>query len=107
MEIEDAAEYAFIIHYVTGIRGTDWLIGATDKAVEGELVWMTSKKTLSQSFSNWYPGQPGNHNHDESCICLSKSAPYKWEDISCETRRTYICETQQSAGPSLVASVVG
>ena len=73
--------------------GDGWYIGATDKAVEGEFVWMDSKKPFTHNFRDWYPGEPGNYAHDQGCLVIWKSYGYQWGDISCEWRGNYICET--------------
>ena len=93
IEIEDATENALVENVVKGRGGTAWYIGATDKAVEGEFVWMNSKKLLSQVFTDWMPGEPGNVNHDEGCLVLWQGGSYRWGDVSCEGRYNYICET--------------
>ena len=104
IEIEDSTENAYIKNVVKGLGGAAWYIGATDKAVEGEFVWMNSKQPLAQVFTDWMPGEPGNYNHDESCLALWKGNSYQWGDISCEDRYNYICET---VGSGTVAPVVG
>ena len=107
-EIEDATENNFIKNVVKPLNATTgWLIGATDKVVEGEFVWMNSKRPLTRTFTDWAPGEPGTANHDESCVCLYRRGSYTWVDVSCEVRQNYICEVQQSVGPSQVAPVVG
>ena len=107
VEIEDAVENAYLKAVVKGLSGTGWFIGLTDKAVEGEFVWMSNKKSLFRIFSDWLQGEPENHNHDESCTVLWKPGSYQWADTSCEARLNYICETNLSASPSQVAPAIG
>ena len=56
-------------------------------------MWMNSKKTLSQVFTDWMPGQPNNYNHDQGCLVLYQGGSYHWEDESCEGIHNYICVT--------------
>ena len=93
IEIEDATENAYIKNVLNGLGGAGWYMGATDKAVEEEFIWMKSKKPLTQVFADWAPGEPENHNHDEGCVALHSGSSYLWIDISCEDRYYYICET--------------
>ena len=107
VEINDATENHFIKTSVKLLNAKiGWLIGATDKAVEGEFVWMNSKNwTL---FTDWHPTEPTNSNADESCVFVSKGESFQWADVSCETRLNYICETKSFSGPSQqVAPVFG
>ena len=73
--------------------GDGWYIGATDKAVEGEFVWMDSKKSFTRKFRYWYPGEPRNGAHNEGCVAIWKAYGYHWGDITCEWKGNYICET--------------
>ena len=107
VEIEDAVENAYLKAVVKGLGGTGWFIGLTDKAVEGEFVWMSSKKSLFRIFSDWLQGDPSNHNNDESCTILFKPGSYQWVDTSCENRWNYICEANASVSPPQVAPVIG
>ena len=93
IEIEDAFENTYVKNVVKGLGGTAWYIGATDKAVEGEFVWMNSKQSLSKVFTDYIPGEPGNVNHDEGCLVLYQKGDYRWADVSCELKSHYICET--------------
>ena len=43
---------------------TVWL-GATDTAQEGTFVWMTSKRQVTDGFSNWAAKQPDNSKGNE------------------------------------------
>ena len=81
-------------YWLSTTIGAGWYIGATDKAVEGEFVWMNSKTTFSnqQTFKDWYPGEPRNTNYDEGCVVIWKAYGLKWGDISCEFKGNYICE---------------
>ena len=102
MEIDDAAENNYIKNFVKHLNGSHafgWLIGATDKAVEGEYVWMNSRQPLNQtSFIDWYPSEPNNVDHDENCVTLFlyQGVTYQWRDVSCESHLHYICETYYS-----------
>ena len=103
VEIEDAVENSYIKTVVKGLGLGGWHIGLTDKAVEGEYVWMSSKKPLLNMFKDWLPGDPENVNQDESCTYLLPPT-YQWVDSSCENRLHYICEAEQV---DVVAPIVG
>ena len=105
VEIEDTIENAYLKAAVKGLNNNGWYIGLTDKAVEGEFVWMNGKKSLLQVFKDWYQGNPGDQ--DQNCVILWQRASYQWADTSCENKLNYICEAAQSASPSQIAPVVG
>ena len=78
-----------VVSYFTG---DGWFIGATDKAVDGEYVWMNGKTKLSQIFHNWVPRSMDNHYKDEACLGLYRYVGYSWADVTCEAKLHYICE---------------
>ena len=53
------------LYSVVYFTGDGWFIGATDKAVDGEYIWMNGRTKLSQVFNNWVPGSMDNNGKDE------------------------------------------
>ena len=112
VEIDDATENNFIKTVIKSlnIQSIGWLIGGTDKAVEGEFVWMHGKRPLNRTtFTDWAPGEPQNSHSNEGCTCFAKQVAYQWADLNCDLNLNYICESKSSSGmsgPSPVARLL-
>ncbi|XP_060571970.1 perlucin-like protein isoform X2 [Ruditapes philippinarum] len=79
------------------ILGDYFWIGLTDKLIEGEYMWTTSQQLVT--FSNWGPGEPNGHDH-ENCVLIDSPNDYRWADVRCDRPEHYICE--KSGGGSIV-----
>ena len=61
-------------------------IGVSDQWNEG--TWQTStRKTLP--YTSWAQGEP-NNEHEEDCAV--QYSDKKWNDLSCGTQRSFICQ---------------
>ena len=84
---------AYLFFHLTLVSSdaTNVFLGATDLEIEGTFVWDYSRNLLSDTYTDWAPGEPNDHNGREDCIEYAIS--YKaWNDISNSYSRCYICE---------------
>uniref|UniRef100_A0A1L8EBU1 Putative lectin subunit alpha-like protein n=1 Tax=Haematobia irritans TaxID=7368 RepID=A0A1L8EBU1_HAEIR len=44
------------------------------------------------NYSNWWPGEPNNHNYGENCVQIYSKANFQWNDYRCEMKYGYVCE---------------
>ena len=71
-----------------------WWIGLTDKRIEGEYEWETSKDLLtSGGYKNWGPGEPDGVAR-ENCVFYAPSRNNQWADGECSRTENYICEKE-------------
>lgn len=80
---------SMVIIYIYIYIETDWWLGASDEASEGQWRW-TSGNTLEQH-TNWAPKKPDN-NYGQNCLQMLASANYFWNDQTCTNKIHYICE---------------
>ncbi|MBN2695071.1 VCBS repeat-containing protein [bacterium] len=86
LKIETAAENQFIQPLLLG----NTFMGADDIDVEGEFLWFDNS---SLYYSNWRESQPDNYQDNEDCLMIYSDG--SWNDISCETELSFICETDE------------
>lgn len=103
VEINDAQTNSFIEAQVK-LRNVNFWIALSDVEEEGTWTWMNSDTPLtSQSFNDWFPGQPDNFKADENCGCIYlDSNMVHWNDYPCHADMYYICEK-----PDESAEVIG
>ena len=82
---------------VTAAAGNDVWIGGTDAASEGTWKWIASGAVLS--YTNWiydqpdnFSDQPDNYGNHENCLDFKESG--KWNDLLCDYKRKYVCESR-------------
>ena len=69
----------------------DYWIGSDDVAVEGDWVWVSDGRKISdQNYTNWKLGQPDNHATNEDCMQLLNTGA--WNDAPCVYSTFFICE---------------
>ena len=63
---------------------------------EGYWIWQRTLESLE--FTAWYGNQPdnGGYNGGQNCLVLSHRFEFQWDDNSCVTKRSFICQKQQS-----------
>lgn len=78
-----------------------WL-GLRDETKDGNFIWVTEEK-LSSNNSFWQPGNPKNTatHRRQKCVAIVPSKNYTeedwyytWNDVVCNSKRHFICETQ-------------
>ncbi|XP_027624797.1 low affinity immunoglobulin epsilon Fc receptor isoform X4 [Tupaia chinensis] len=70
-------------------------IGLRDVFVEGEFLWMDGSPV---GYSNWYPGEPNNHDRGEDCVLMKESG--EWNDAFCrDYLDTWVCDRLASCEP--------
>ena len=95
--IGSAEENYFLANILT--LQSAW-IGLNDKAWEGEYTWDSGE---SYGYTNWYPGQPNDHNGQQDCVEMLNSG--HWNDQYCHYSLEFIMElpcgnVEQIGGPS-------
>ena len=66
-------------------------IGLNDEVKEGTWVWVDGSVL---SYKNWDSGQPSNNNNNQHCGFRTSNG--KWNDFTCSTPKSYICESPTS-----------
>ncbi|KAL4224240.1 hypothetical protein ACF0H5_017693 [Mactra antiquata] len=99
VEVQDAQKDAYIRNKTSSLGGYFW-ISLSDKYIEGEFRWESTKTMLtSTSYQNWGVGEPDPGN--ENCVFYAPSRNYTWADASCTRSEKYICEKSADLGPSI------
>ena len=86
--INDAGEDAWLATQLGG--NTSWWIGYTDQGMGNEGNWAWTGGNGS-GYENWAPGEP-NNSGNEDCGELGSWSNGEWNDISCWTTQSWICE---------------
>ena len=96
--------YQFIVTSVVqgqvpnGGRQEYW-IGLNDIKTEGMYVWQSGAPI---TYSNWDSHQPDDWRHTEDCAAW-RSWSNKWNDLSCTSKKPYICEVPDGECQSGIA----
>ncbi|XP_071084965.1 perlucin-like isoform X1 [Haliotis cracherodii] len=72
-------------------KGSQFYIGATDLRAEGIWTWEHPLRKVV-GYTNWYPGEPNNHEGKEHCMVIHYGHRFKWNDAYCYTKARFICE---------------
>jgi cysteine-rich repeat protein len=94
--VTSSAEQSYLITSVMRSDGVDryWL-GLTDAVTEGSYKWVSGEPF---SYSNWKSGEPNNSGNEDcveyrwSCSFFGGCSPDGWNDQSCGTSLSYVCE---------------
>ncbi|XP_053375839.1 perlucin-like [Mercenaria mercenaria] len=99
VEVNSADENIYLYNKTSTLGDSNsWWMGLTDKLVEGEYVWETSKHVLVvDEYTDWAVGEPNNH-HDENCVKFAHSKGFLWQDTECDDEEHYICEKLDDSG---------
>ncbi|XP_060599457.1 perlucin-like [Ruditapes philippinarum] len=91
VEINSADEDLYLSNKARSLGNYYW-IGLTDKRVEREYEWETSRELLTDvGYTNWGQSEPDNIGR-ENCVFYASSRNYKWADAECTRTENYICE---------------
>ncbi|XP_048767074.1 lectin BRA-3-like [Ostrea edulis] len=69
--------------------GSIW-IGYTDQHAEGQWSSITTGERVS--YTNWSRNNPNNYKGNQHCGTLNWGGNGRWDDNSCSTKLTFICE---------------
>ncbi len=64
-----------------------WLLG-TDAEAEGQWTWAGPPV----SYTQWRSGEPSNSNGNENCMLMVANSGGSWDDRSCSSALSYICQ---------------
>ena len=67
-------------------------IGIDDKSIEGKFTYATDGESVK--FTNWNRGQPDNAGGNEDCAHLWKGHGFRWNDVGCSAKMSFVCESQ-------------
>lgn len=62
-------------------------LGITDERTEGKFEYVTGGRL---AYSNWKSNEPNNHGSGEDCVVLLQDG--LWNDITCSSSFTAVCE---------------
>uniref|UniRef100_A0A3Q1I672 C-type lectin domain-containing protein n=1 Tax=Anabas testudineus TaxID=64144 RepID=A0A3Q1I672_ANATE len=74
--------------FLSGLSNKNTWIGLTDRDKEGTWKWVDGTPL---TVTYWASNQPDNKN-GEDCVEILSDQSSKWNDISCEDSRQWICE---------------
>ena len=76
--------------YKLYVSGNFW-IGGHDNEEKGVYVWATSRHVVT--IGHYYPGQPDDSAKQENCLEIMSDG--FWNDVDCNSHRSYICERER------------
>ncbi|KAI8512191.1 hypothetical protein Bbelb_088300 [Branchiostoma belcheri] len=85
------AEIAALVGRMVDSSKNYW-IGLNDLYHEGRWHWSDGVPLDSCSYRNWYPGEPNNLGN-EDCAHLWAGRGGKWNDLACNSKQYFICQT--------------
>ncbi|XP_076467238.1 lactose-binding lectin l-2-like [Babylonia areolata] len=94
VEIDSEGENNFIKNMGVASHGTGVWLGLEDFQEEGSFQWVNS--LTKPTFTKWLPGEPNDAAHTEDCVYMVIDAVGHWSDRSCETRFSFVCETEDA-----------
>ncbi|GFR73349.1 lectin C-type domain protein [Elysia marginata] len=94
VEIDDQAEYNFVVKKLKIVSGDTFLTGGNDINKEND--WRFWHSNRPMTFSRWHEGQPDNYEKYEDCLEIAKEmeGKNKYNDIGCDVKGKFICEDQ-------------
>ena len=81
-------------------------IGLTDLQENSTFKWVTTG-SVNPAFRDWSKGEPNNYRGYEHCVELRQERNYTMNDVSCNKKRGFICETQGNVLNLRFESVAG
>ncbi|XP_052085147.1 uncharacterized protein LOC127722298 [Mytilus californianus] len=90
VKIDNTVENWFLKSFIIVAKnpGHVW-IGAHDSVQESRFIWESDNTVLT--YTDWNPGEPNNAG-EEDCVHMSSALTYKWNDIQCSHKFSFICE---------------
>ena len=77
----------------------NFFVAATDLGHEGKFVYATTGQVIPDL---WAPGEPDNGNGflEQDCVAITLNPLANFQDVSCDARLPYCCETVVKAAPT-------
>ncbi|XP_063438093.1 pulmonary surfactant-associated protein D-like isoform X2 [Mytilus trossulus] len=90
VKIDNTVESWFLKSFIIIDKnpGHVW-IGAHDSVQESRFIWESDNTVLT--YTDWNTGEPNNAGQ-EDCAHMNSGAKYKWNDIQCSHKFSFICE---------------
>ena len=73
-------------------RPYHYLIGGNDIVGEGNWTWAYTHEPFD--YTDWAPGEPNSLKGDQDCLQIQGNQDYHWDDVECDVKHNYICETR-------------
>lgn len=80
----------FLIQGIHQDYGYYW-IGASSADNENFFYWMGHDEPMT--YTNWYSTEPSNRDGLENCVEIRSRLLNQWNDENCETKKFFICES--------------
>ncbi|GFR71574.1 perlucin C protein [Elysia marginata] len=94
VEIDDRAEYNFVVKKLNKVSGNHFFTGGNDLKKEKDWRFFYSNRPIS--FTKWHESQPDNYRGNEDCLEIRKDlGDYDYNDNSCTFTGKFICEDLQ------------
>ena len=79
-------EHQFV---VTKVAQNTWIGLHRDPGDKSRWLWVDGSYAI---YNNWGVGEPNDSGGTEDCVELFRPPQWKWNDINCDSRLSYICE---------------
>ncbi|BFZ20749.1 hypothetical protein BsWGS_23788 [Bradybaena similaris] len=90
IQVDSAEKQAWLDAQLAERKISEVLIGGSSLNHKGVFKWVPSEKQIDGGYTNWYPGDPNNHD-TERCIYIYQGS--KWINVDCVGRLfKYVCE---------------
>ena len=88
-----------IVKNLVPVAAADIWIGLSDSSIEGLFAWQPGNRNLV--YSHWRIAEPNNGggNIEEDCAVMEVDALGQWDDRSCATPYSFVCERSFVAAP--------
>lgn len=99
-EIKTNKDHVEVTQQLSGLKPSQWWVGATDSQNEGVFRWLSDNTTMTNETNYWAAGQPDNWpnqgpQRQEDCVVytwdLDGDKKWKWNDLNCNSKAHFIC----------------
>ncbi|KAH3813888.1 hypothetical protein DPMN_142358 [Dreissena polymorpha] len=92
VHVDDALENSFLKDRMRAYKDAFWWVGLTDDDIEG--VWKWYDTDEMPTFTDFMPGDGGDHNKEDCATFGPGPADYSWVDASCSGPISVLCEAR-------------
>ncbi|XP_052239631.1 hepatic lectin-like [Dreissena polymorpha] len=78
----------------------NWWLGLTDEDIEGAWKWFDTDEMAN--FTDFMPGDGGDHNTEDCAAFCLGSYDYHWCDAPCSYLTAVLCETREHEEVSVI-----